>query len=166
MYKITPDRFIMEDVSVFRTFDSFEEDDFLPGKSNDDIPWKWVESDEFSSEDFNILLKLALRFGEPVQSGLIVADCHVAPYYQLRELHRNQSSRNPEAFIAAAELIDKFIPGHAASSKKIEEEATKSMNAQIEEKEVIFNRMLEENPEKTRLRNYWISLGGSLPSLA
>lgn len=164
MYRLTPNGVITQDESVCNDQDLLRRDEFLPGKSNDDIPWKWVPSDEFASEDFNILLELALRFGEPIQSGLIIDGNHVAPYYQIRELRRNQASRDSEALITAAGENDKFIPGYAEIVEKIDYEATEPMNAQIEEKQAAFCRILDDNPVDPRLRNHWTALGGRIPS--
>ncbi|CCY06014.1 unknown [Eggerthella sp. CAG:1427] len=163
MYFLAPNGSILQDSSRFQSTDLPMQDRFLPGKSYDDVPWEWTPSDEFSLEDFNVLLELALRFGEPIRSGLIIDDRYVATYYQLREMQQNQASRNPEIFIAAAKEIDKLFPGYAEDSKQIEHEATESVNAQIEEKRAAFSKILDDNPKSPRLLKHWTALGGNLP---
>lgn len=160
MYCLTPSGQILSDNSPFHAQDLIRPDDFLPGKTNDDIPWQWATSDEFKSTDFPMLLGIALRFGEPIHSGLLLDDRHVCEYYRLKEIDHYRKLPRPESVIAASKSVDRLFPGHDDARQKLDAEVKESLDSQYEELKAELDKTLSDNPVELRLQQHWEKIGG------
>lgn len=124
------------------------------------LPWQPAEARSFSHD----LLRLALRYGGPCSTGIVLSAIDVVDLGRSDELRllNHQSSGAHTELRGQDMFMERLIPGWTEHGEELERKITQSMERAAREADDDLAEQMAAAP-KPELENLWSRLGGELP---